>query len=31
MRVQELTTENAALKAQVASLLAWATTQGFSS
>jgi hypothetical protein len=29
--VQELTTENAALKAQVASLLAWATTQGFSS
>jgi hypothetical protein len=29
--IQELASENAALKAQVASLLAWATTQGFSS
>jgi hypothetical protein len=31
LHVQELASENAALKAQVASLLAWATTQGFSS
>jgi len=31
LRVQELASENAALKAQVASLLAWAITQGFSS
>ena len=29
--IQELASENAALKAQVASLLAWAQTQGFSS
>ena len=31
LAIQELASENAALKAQVASLLAWAQTQGFSS